>query len=80
MPERTEEFKVSGEELLAKVKALIEEGNVRKITIKGKDGKTILEFPLTYGVVGALLLPAFAAIGAAAALLTECTISVVREG
>ncbi|HWZ65255.1 MAG TPA: DUF4342 domain-containing protein [Patescibacteria group bacterium] len=76
---RKEEFKVNGEELLKKVKQLINEGNVRRITIKNKEGKTILEIPLTIGVVGAVLLPALAAVGAIAALLTECTIAVERE-
>lgn len=77
--EKEEEFRVTGDELLAKVKELIREGNVRKITIRDKDGKTIVEFPLTIGVVGTVFLPMFAAIGTLAALLTECTISVIRE-
>ena len=76
---RVEEFRVSGEELLKKVKELIAEGNVRRISIKSKDGTSILELPLTLGVVGAVLLPPLAAVGAAAALLTECTISVERN-
>ena len=79
MSERTEEFKVKGEDLLQKVKQLIAEGNVRKITLKDKDGKVIATFPLTFGIVGAVLAPALAAIGAIAALVTECTISVERE-
>ncbi len=79
MADIKEEFKVSGEELLKKTKELIKEGNVRKITIKDKEGKEILSFPLTIGVVGAVLAPMLAAIGAAAALITECTISVERK-
>jgi len=79
MAEQNEEFKVSGEELLKKVKELIKEGNVRKVTIKDKDGKVILSFPLTLGVVGAVLAPMLAAVGAVAALVTECTISVERK-
>ncbi len=79
MAKRTEEFKVSGEDLLKKVKALIAEGNVRKIIIKSKEGKTIVEMPLTVGVVGAVLAAPLAAIGAIAALVTECTIVVERE-
>lgn len=75
----TEEFRVSGEELLKKVKELIAEGNVRRITIKSKEGKTIVEFPLTVGVVGAVLVPPLAAIGAIAALVSECTIAVERD-
>jgi hypothetical protein len=79
MSARKEEFKVSGEELLKKVNALIAEGNIRHISIKNKEGKTIIELPVTMGVVGALLLPALAAIGAIAALVTECTIAVERD-
>lgn len=79
MASHQEEFKVSGEELLKKVKDLIAEGNVRRIIVKNKEGKTMIEVPLTIGVVGALLLPPLAAIGAIAALVTECTIIVERE-
>jgi len=76
---KEETFKVNGEELLKKIKEIINEGNVRRITIKNREGKTIVEFPLTIGVVGALLAPMFAAVGAIAALITECTITVERE-
>lgn len=76
---KEEEIKVRGEELLKKVKEIIHEGNVRKITIKDKDGKVIVVFPLTLGVVGAVLAPMFAAIGALAALLTECTITIEKK-
>ncbi len=79
MATRKEEFKVSGEELLQKVKQLIAQGNIRRIIIKNKDGKTIVEIPLTVGVVGAVLAPPLAAVGAIAALVTECTIAVERE-
>jgi len=75
----TEEFKVDGEELLSKVKSLINEGNIRKIIIKGDDGETIIELPLTVGVVGALLAPVLAAVGAIAALVTKCTLVVERR-
>ncbi|HSX15014.1 MAG TPA: DUF4342 domain-containing protein [Candidatus Saccharimonadales bacterium] len=74
----TEEFKINGEDLLKKVKSLIAEGNVRRIIIRTKDGKTIVEFPLTVGVVGAVLAPPLAAIGAIAALVTECTLVIER--
>jgi hypothetical protein len=74
-----ESFSIHGENLLKKVKELIEEGNVRKITITDKSGKELASFPLTVGVVGALLMPVLAAIGAIAALVTECTITVERE-
>ena len=75
---RTEEFRVDGEELIAKVKNLINEGNIRRVIIKDKEGKVIFEIPLTFGVVGALLAPQLAAIGAIAALLTEATIVVEK--
>jgi hypothetical protein len=80
MSNRTEEFKVSGEDLLRKVKEIIAEGNVRRIGIRNKEGKTLIEIPLALGIVGAVLLPALAAVGAIAALLVECTIVVEREG
>lgn len=75
----TEEFTVNGEELLAKVKSLINEGNIRRIIIKDADGKTIIEVPMTIGVVGALLAPMLAAVGTIAALVTKCTIVVERR-
>lgn len=76
---REETFKINGEELLKKVKDLIKEGNIRRISIKNKDGKRIIDIPLTVGIVGAALLPVFAAVGAIAALVTECTITIERE-
>lgn len=75
----TESFKVNGGELVQKVKSFVKEGNVRKITIKDKNGKTLIHIPLTLGVVGAVLAPVLAAVGAIAALVTECTITVERE-
>lgn len=74
-----EEFKVNGEDLLRKVKELVNEGNVRRIIIKSKEGKSLAEFPLTIGIVGAVLAPILAAVGAIAALVTECTLVVERE-
>ena len=74
-----ETFTLKGEELLKKIKEIIEEGNVRKITIHDKAGKELMSFPLTLGVVGVVLAPVFAAIGAIAALIGECTIDVERE-
>jgi len=74
----TESFFVKGEELLQKIKGLIAEGNVRKIIISDKAGKEIMSFPVNVGLVGILLAPIFAAVGAAAALLTECSITVER--
>jgi hypothetical protein len=76
---KNESFRVKGEDLIARVKELIKEGNVRRITIKNKAGKTLIVLPLTIGVVGAVLAPALAAVGAIAALVTECTLSVERE-
>ncbi|MCL5003950.1 MAG: DUF4342 domain-containing protein [Patescibacteria group bacterium] len=72
-------FEVKGEELLAKVKEIIKEGNVRQISIVSKEGKTLIVLPLTLGVVGALLAPALAAVGAVAALVSECSIKVERK-
>lgn len=79
MSNRTEEFKVSGEDLLKRVKALIAEGNIRRITIRNSEGKTLVELPLTIGVVGLILAPALAAVGTIAALVTECTIIIERD-
>lgn len=76
---RTEEVKVTGEALLGAVKQLLHEGNIRRIIIKNDEGKTLMEIPLTIGVVGVLLLPTLAAIGAIAALVTDCTIIVEKE-
>jgi hypothetical protein len=74
-----ESFSINGEQLLHKVKELIAEGNVTKITITDKTGKELMSFPLTFGVVGALVAPILAAVGAMAALIGECTITVERE-
>lgn len=75
---KEDSFKVSGEELLKKIKELIKEGNIREISIENKEGKTIIVLPLTVGIIGAAILPPLAAVGAIAALLTECTIRVKR--
>lgn len=75
----TEEFSVNADQVVETVKQLINEGNVRRIIIKNEKGESIIEFPVTIGVVGAVLLPVFAAVGAAAALLTKCTIVVERR-
>jgi len=75
---RTEEYNVSGDSLVAKVKELAHEGNIRRIIIKNEEGKTLVEIPLTWGVVGMLLAPSLAAIGAIAALVTDCTILVEK--
>lgn len=75
---RKEEFRVKGEAVIAKVKEILHEGNVRRITIKNEEGNTLIEIPLTLGVVGALLLPVWAAIGAIAALAANLTIVVEK--
>lgn len=76
---KKEVFSIKGEDLISKVKQLVNEGNVRRIIIKNKEGKTLIELPLTIGVVGALVAPVLAAVGAIAALVTECSITVERE-
>ena len=75
----TEEFSVKGEDLLAKIKQIINEGNIRRIIIKNEQDKTLVELPLTIGVVGAVLAPSLAAVGAIAALVTNCKIIVERK-
>jgi hypothetical protein len=75
----TEEFRVSGEAVLAKIKELVREGNVRRITIKNEEGRTLIEIPLTIGVIGTVLLPVWAAIGAIAALAANLTLAVERR-
>lgn len=75
----TEEFKVEGEKIIAKIKELLHEGNIRRVIIKDKDGKILMEIPVTIGVVGVLIAPQLAALGAIAALLTEATIVVEKS-
>jgi hypothetical protein len=76
---RREEHRVRGDKIVAKIKELVHEGNVRHVVIKNDDGKTLIEFPVTVGVAGALLVPVWAAVGALAALVTNCSIEVERE-
>ena len=81
MPEEkvyTEEFEVNGEEILAKIKELVHEGNIRRILIRNEKGHTLIDIPLSFGVVGALLVPQLAAVGAIAALLSHGTIVVEK--
>lgn len=75
---RKEEFEVTGDVVIAKIKELLHEGNVRRITLKNEEGKTLIEIPLTVGVVGMVLLPVWAAIGAIAALAANLTIVVEK--
>jgi len=73
-----ERYRVAGEKLLSKVKELLQEGNIRRITIKNDEDRTLIEIPLTIGVVGAAIFPVWAAVGAIAALVTDCSIEVER--
>ena len=75
---RTEEFQVNGDALLAKIKELLHEGNIRRVIIKNEEGRTMIDIPLTFGVVGALIAPQLAAIGAIAALITHGAIVVEK--
>lgn len=74
-----ESIQIQGEKVINKVKELVKEGNVRKITIHEKDGRELMSFPLSLGVVGAVFAPVLAAVGALAALIGECSITVERE-
>jgi len=74
-----EEFRVNGEAVVGKVKEILHEGNIRRITIKNEKGDTLIEIPLTVGVVGVILLPVWAALGALAALAANLTIVVEKE-
>ncbi len=75
----TETIEVTGDDLVGKIKEIVHEGNVRRIIIKNEEGQKLIELPLTIGVVGALLAPPLAAVGAVAALVAKCTIEVERE-
>ena len=75
---RVEEFEVTGEKLLATVKELVHQGNVRRIVIRNAKGVTLLEIPLVLGIAGAVLVPVWAAIGALAALLVKFTLVIER--
>ena len=76
---RSEEFQFSGDTLLAKIKELIREGNIRRVVIKNDDGRVLIDIPLTIGVVGTLLAPQLAAIGAIAALVLNGSIVIEKE-
>jgi len=76
---KREEFKVRGDEIVKKVKSLIKEGNIRRIIIKSENGDTLMEIPVTFALVGALIAPVLAAVGALAALVTRCTVVVERK-
>jgi hypothetical protein len=74
----TEEFEVNGEELLSKIKELAHQGNIRRVIIRNEEGRNLIDVPLTFGIVGALLVPQLAAIGAIAALLSHGSILVEK--
>ena len=73
-----EAHRVAGDRVIAKIKELIREGNVRHVIIKNEEGNTLIEFPVTIGLAGALFMPVWAAVGAIAAVVTQCTIEVER--
>lgn len=75
---RTEEFQVDGDELITKIKELLHEGNIRRVSIRNEEGRTLIDVPLTVGVVGAILVPQLAALGAIAALVARCTIVIEK--
>jgi len=75
---RTEEFQVNGDQLIAKIKELLQEGNIRRISIRNEEGRTLIDVPLTVGVVGAVLVPQLAALGAIAVLVAHCTIVIEK--
>jgi hypothetical protein len=78
-PPRSEEFQFSGDTLIAKIKEIIRAGNVRRIVIKNEEGRVLIDIPLTLGVVGTLLAPQLAAIGAIAALVLKGSIVIEKE-
>ena len=75
----TEQYRVTGEDAIAQIKRLVHEGNVRRVRVKNAEEHIIVEFPLTVGVVGAALVPVWAALGAAVALMADCSIEVEKE-
>jgi len=75
---RSEEFEFDGDVLISKIKELLHEGNIQRVIIKNEEGRTLIDLPLTVGVVGVLLAPQLAAIGAIAALVTHGTMVIVR--
>jgi len=79
MVTKKEEFTISGDKIVEKVKEVINEGSARRIIVKNEKEEVVAEFPLTAGAVGVLIAPALAALGAIAALLTKCTLVVERK-
>ncbi|HEX5156475.1 MAG TPA: DUF4342 domain-containing protein [Ktedonobacterales bacterium] len=75
----TEQYQLTGEDVISKIKQIVHEGNVRRVLIRNAEGQVIVEFPLTVGVVGAALAPMWAAVGAIVALVADCTIEIERK-
>lgn len=75
----TEQYQLTGDDVISKIKQIVHEGNVRRVLIRNAEGHVIVEFPLTVGVVGAALAPMWAAVGAVVALVTDCTIEIERR-
>jgi hypothetical protein len=73
-----EKYKVAGDKVIATIKELIHEGNVRHVVIRNDEGRILIEFPVSIGVAGAVLLPVWAAVGAVAAIVSQCTIEIER--
>ena len=76
---KTEEMHFDGDTLLAKIKELVHQGNIRRVVIKNEEGRVLIDIPLTVGVVGTLLAPQLAAIGAIAALVLRGSIVVEKD-
>jgi hypothetical protein len=74
-----QDIKVAADDVLKTVKEALRQGNVRRITVKDRDGKVVATFPLAVGVVGVVLAPVLAAIGALTAILTDCTLSIEKS-
>jgi hypothetical protein len=78
-PTKTEQYQLTGEDVITKIRQIVHEGNVRRVLIRNAEGHIIVEFPLTIGVVGAALAPMWAALGAIVALVSDCTIEIERR-
>jgi uncharacterized membrane protein YvbJ len=75
----TEQFTLDSEKLVEKVKELVHEGNVTRITVRDEKGNLLLDLPVAVGVVGIVLAPLLAAVGAIAAIATRCTLTIERK-
>ena len=77
--ERIEQYQLTSEDVITRIKQIVHEGNVRRVLIRNADGQVIVEFPLSVGVVGAAMAPTWAALGAIVALVTDCAIEIERR-